>query len=76
MIFQTKYDIGEEVWFISRNHACRGVVDNICIKLTDKGMEVCHYHIKSAAMENGKTVRTEDYIFGSREELVRSINEL
>ena len=73
MIFETKYDIGEEVWFISRNKACKGVVESICIKLTDRGMEVCHYHIESDATSKGKTVRTADYMFSTREELINSI---
>lgn len=73
MIFETKYDIGEEVWFISRNKACKGVVESICIKLTDRGMEVCHYHIESDYINKGKTVRTAEYMFSSREELIRSI---
>lgn len=76
MEFRVKYNVGDEVWFISHNTICSGVVDNICLKITSNGIETCHYHIKSDAMNNGKTVRTEDYICGSREELINKLNNI
>lgn len=76
MEFRIKYDIGEEVWFLSQNKICKGVVDHVCLKITKFGIEICHYHIKRDDVEvekYKKTVRTEDYLFKTKQELWNSL---
>lgn len=72
MEFRIKFNVGNEVWYLSKNRICKANVHHVCLLITDKGIENCHYHIIDC--ETGrKTVRTEDYICGSREEMVMTL---
>ena len=69
MILQTKFDVGDKVYLIHKNKVHQGVIDHICIKYSTLGMEVCHYHIIKDE-DNETIVRTEDYIFLSKQDIV------
>lgn len=69
MEFRIRYNVGDEVWYLSRNKICCAIVHHICLMIADKGIENCHYHIIDKNTGRN-TVRTEDYLCGSREEML------
>lgn len=72
MVIKTKYNVGDEVWFLKRNKVVSDVIDHICMKVHNDQTLTMHYHF--AKSTDGKaTLRTEDYLFSSREELISEL---
>lgn len=72
MNIKLKFEVGQEVWFLKKNRIVCEAIDHICMRINRDGTRVLHYHFNKT--EEGKaTLRTEDYLFASREELVSEL---
>ena len=70
----TKFDVGQEVWFLKKNKIVSDIVDHICMRVDKEGITTLHYHFKKRDGEKA-TLRTEDYIFTTREELIEQLQD-
>lgn len=74
MTVETKFNVGETVWTIHNNKAHRVTISYICLKIDSGGINTLHYHaFIDDYNSKSKVVRTEDYLFASRQELMNSI---
>jgi hypothetical protein len=74
MNIQTRFNVGDVVWTIHSNKAQKVTIHHICMKIDSGGINTLHYHaFIDGYNAKSKVVRTEDYLFASRQELMNSI---
>lgn len=69
MEFRIRFNVGDEVWYLSKNRIRKATVHHVCLLITENGIENCHYHIIDCDTKHN-TVRTEDYLCASRDEML------
>lgn len=82
MTIETKYDIGDEVWFIEDNHAQRGKVTGLRYSYGKGeffGMAISHkervqtsYFLRKERINSG-CILEEEFLFPTKEELLKSL---
>lgn len=70
MTIETKYNIGDEVWFDSLGHHYKGSVNEINISVPVDGSVHINYRIKKSGYFFEKQ---EDVLFPNKEELLKSL---
>jgi hypothetical protein len=71
MKIETKYNIGDEVWFASRLHYIKGVISDIIINAyNNKTMIVYGVEYKNYV---GYSQKEESELFPTKEELLKSL---
>jgi hypothetical protein len=71
MKIETKYDIGQEVWFVSRLHYIKGVISEITINAYNNQCTIVYGvdYINSI----GYSQKEESELFPTKEELLNSL---
>ena len=70
MKIETKYNIGDEVWFMENNRATTGIVVKLDIDVTKSGdWYIEHYKVES----NGLRCHVGQSLFPTKEELLKSL---
>ena len=82
MIIETKYNIGDEVWFMEDNHAQNGKVTGLrfsCGKGEFFGKALSHeekvqvnYFLRGEFIHSG-CILEEEFLFPTKEELLKSL---
>lgn len=72
MKIETKFNVGQEVWFLKKNKIVSDFIDHICMRIDNDGITTLHYHFKKRDGEKA-TLRTEDYLFETREDLIEQL---
>lgn len=73
MIIETKYNIGDEVWFMHDNSAKSAIVTKIDIVI-EKGMNSTDVYKSTAySLFNYCRYYTKDKLFPTKEELLKSL---
>lgn len=70
MIIETKYNIGQEIWFQILGVCYKAEITHIEIDVLDKRKPSIHYTLHRHSYSY---VRREDELFFTKEELVRSL---
>lgn len=76
MKIETKYDIGQEVWFLSEGESYKGIVKSISISAMEwkDGISVdFNYLITQEKNSPFSLYRDENSLFSSKEELLKSL---
>lgn len=70
MKIETKYDIGQEVWFMENNEYICAKIKQIIMSVFDDGVTLIQY-----CLEKGKELffELEDNLFPTKEELLKSL---
>lgn len=69
MTTETKYNIGDEVWFILRDKAQQGII--LSITFYKVGYKVGHYYNVQIGVSHGSF--NESDLFRTKEELLKSL---
>jgi hypothetical protein len=71
MIIETKYNIGDEVWFMDENRPIKGIVSKLDIDVSSKGdWYIEHYKVKAAGYLHFEVGQS---LFPTKEELLNSL---
>lgn len=71
MTIETKYKIGQEVWFMDENRPIKGIVSKLDIDVSSKGdWYIEHYKVKAAGSLHFKVGQS---LFPTKEELLKSL---
>lgn len=75
MKIETKYDIGQEVWFMWNNKATQREIVGVAVQIED-GLQAEEYDVEHLEGEDGVlyglTLKLED-LFPTKEELLKSL---
>lgn len=74
MTIETKFNIGDEVWFIEDRRVCRGQIESVTAKTSGHGNDYEYYDIvmRSDVFE-ARTSAEAHQIFKTKEELIESL---
>ena len=67
MTIKTKYNIGDEVWYILKGNVYHEIIDHIVIDVVKTGEIYIYYN------SEGKFPHREDRLFPTKEELLKSL---
>ena len=71
MKIETKYNIGDEVWFMDANRPIKGIVIKLDIDVSSKGdWYIEHYRVKAAGCPHFKVGQS---LFPTKEELLKNL---
>ena len=69
MTIETKFNIGDSIWYMDNNKACNRSVSSIIIRITEYGVSVGYYVSKPRK----SITLDEKLVFSSKEELIKSL---
>ena len=70
MTIETKYNIGQEVWFILGHKACQGEILEIVFNKVGHTLIGCHYNVEFGVSHGSFN---ESELFPTKEELLKSL---
>lgn len=71
MDIKTKYNIGDEVWFMNENKACVSFIEDVRVKKNSKNTKI-EYMVESMQKKDFGLKKEQD-LFPSKEELLKSL---
>ena len=71
MIIETKYNIGDEVWFINHNKVCVSFITDIRVRKNKTNIKV-EYHIEPQHKIVFGVIKEQE-LFSTKEELLKSL---
>lgn len=74
MTIKTKYNIGDEVWFMCGNKALQSYIEDIRVKCEKENTIRVFYWVKPLNFrEKANWLYHEQYLFPTKEELLKSL---
>lgn len=71
MTIETKYNIGDEVWFMDKNRPIKGIVTKLDIDVASKGdWYIEHYKVK---VDGCLHFKVGQFLFPTKEKLLKSL---
>lgn len=72
MIIETKYNIGQEVWFMNENKACSDIITAVHTYVTETFLNVTYGFGNTIRTQIVSTIKESD-LFPTKEELLKSL---
>lgn len=74
MTIETRYNIGDEVWFMENNRPTKGIVVKLDIDVARSGdWYIEHYKVESNGLPRGERFHIGQSLFPTKEELLKSL---